>query len=120
MGYWYYLRILWLGDGVSQKYLSDQTNVAENTTASIISSMVQEGLVTRERDKRDKRKFRINLTERGRELEGELLHYAARINEKARQGIDDDEVIACMSTLKRMSENLEEEFKRMQESKSLS
>ncbi|WP_238473979.1 hypothetical protein [Altericroceibacterium spongiae] len=42
-GFWYYLRILWLQDGVSQKYLSDMTNVAENTTASILTPWLRKG-----------------------------------------------------------------------------
>ncbi|MCJ2187603.1 MarR family winged helix-turn-helix transcriptional regulator [Novosphingobium beihaiensis] len=109
-GFWYYLRILWIQDGVSQKYLSDMTNVAENTTASIINAMVNEGLVTRERDKQDKRKFCIRLTERGRALEGELMHYAAQINRVAAAGIDPAEIDLCLSVLRRMSENLADAF----------
>ena len=109
-GFWYYLRILWMQDGVSQKYLSDMTNVAENTTASIINAMVGEGLVKRERDMQDRRKFRILLTDRGRALETELMHYAAEINHVAKAGIDQSEIDTCLSVLRRMSSNLAEAF----------
>ncbi|MFK5073796.1 MarR family winged helix-turn-helix transcriptional regulator, partial [Klebsiella pneumoniae] len=44
-GFWYYLRVLWHGDGVNQKYLSDATGVAENTTAKLITAMEKRGLV---------------------------------------------------------------------------
>ena len=37
-GYWYYLRVLWMNDEVSQKCLSDMANVAENTTAVLTLS----------------------------------------------------------------------------------
>lgn len=110
IGFWYYLRVLWIRDGVTQKELSDMTNVAENTTASIISSMVNEGLVTRERDEVDRRKFRVSLTERGRKLQSELLHYASKINALATAGISDEELSQCLSVLQRMSGNLSEAF----------
>lgn len=105
-GYWYYLRVLWLEDGVSQKYLSTKTNVAENTTASTVNAMVIDGLVTRTRDSADKRRFAISLTDRGRALEAELMQYAERINAVATKGIADDDIEQCLATLARMSENL--------------
>jgi len=114
-GFWYYLRILWIEDGVSQKYLSDMTNVAENTTASLISAMVADGLVMRERDGQDRRRLCIRLTDRGRALEGELLHFAAEINATACAGIEQSEIDQCLSVLRRMSENLSTAFQNQQE-----
>lgn len=110
IGFWYYLRVLWIQDGVTQKYLSDMTNVAENTTATIVNSMVNEGLVTREREESDRRKFRVSLTERGKALKGELLHYAAEINQIATADISPEELEQCLSVLRRMSGNLAEAF----------
>lgn len=109
-GFWYYLRILWIQDGVSQKYLSDMTNVAENTTASILNSMAQEGLITRERNKHDKRKFDVCLTDKGRALESELMGYAAKINDVAAEGIDQAEIDQCLTVLEKMSTNLARAF----------
>lgn len=106
-GCWYYLRVLWLEDGVSQKYLSDRAYVAENTTASIVNSMLKEGLITRKRNEEDKRQYSVFLTERGRRLEKEVLGYAKEINELAMSGIDLADIRTCLSVLKRMSENLE-------------
>ncbi len=105
-GYWYYLRVLWIEDGLSQKALSERTNVVENTTATMINGMVRDGLVERRRDDQDKRKSRIELTEYGRSLEAELMHYAVDINRIAAAGIDESEVQTCLSVLQRMSENL--------------
>lgn len=105
-GYWYYLRVLWIEDGLSQKALSERTNVVENTTATMINGMVRDGLVERRRDDQDKRKSRIELTEYGRSLETELMHYAVDINRIAAAGIDESEVRTCLSVLQRMSENL--------------
>ncbi|PNU03163.1 MarR family transcriptional regulator [Novosphingobium guangzhouense] len=105
-GFWYYLRVLWLGDGVTQKYLSDMTNVAENTTVAMINGMVSHDLVERVRDTKDRRKFGIFLTERGKALEKEVMQYAIDINRVAQAGIDPAEVAICASVLARMSSNL--------------
>lgn len=109
-GFWYYLRVLWLRDGVTQKYLSDMTNVTENTTASMINGMVQQGLVERTKDDIDRRKLRITLTDQGRALEPQLMPYAIDINRVAIAGIDPGDVATCLSVLSRMSANLAAEF----------
>ena len=109
-GFWYYLRVLWLGDGVTQRYLSDMTNVTENTTVSMINSMVQQGLVTRTRDDTDRRKIRITLTDDGRALESQMKNYALEINTIAQTGIDPLELAICTSVLTRMSKNLQTAF----------
>ena len=109
-GFWYYLRILWIEDGVSQKHLSALTNVAENTTASLLNMMVADGLVTRTRDEHDGRKFRIHLTEKGRALESELIDYAGDINRVASAGIEPGEMDICLSVLRGMSDNLADAF----------
>lgn len=109
-GFWYYLRVLWRKDGVTQKYLSDMTHVTENTTVAMINSMVRNGLVTRDKDPDDRRKLRIILTGRGKALEQELMQYAIDINRTATAGIDPAEVRICASVLQRMSVNLAAEF----------
>jgi len=109
-GFWYYLRVLWLKDGVTQKYLSDMTSVTENTTVAMIRSMLKHGLVQRAKDQDDRRKVRITLTEHGRALENELLSYAIDINRVAVAGIEPREIEICKSVLERMSANLAAEF----------
>ena len=96
--------------GVTQKYLSDMTNVTENTTVSIINNMMQHGLVERTRDKVDRRKLSVTLTQRGKALEAELMQYAIDINRIAVAGIDPAEVATCVDVLSRMSANLAAEF----------
>ena len=110
VGFWYYLRVLWIGDGVTQKYLSDMTNVTENTTASIIDGLIKAGLVKRERDPLDGRKMCVKLTPQARQLEGQLMGYAISINKAATKGIDSRELEVCAGVLRRMSDNLRAEF----------
>ena len=108
-GFWYYLRILWRDDGVSQRFLSDMTYVAENTTATMIGAMVEAGLVQRERDEQDRRKFKVSLTDKGRALEDRSLHHVQEINAIATRGIAQEDWQHCLTILRRMAENLEAE-----------
>ena len=107
-GYWYYLRALWIQDGQIQGDLSKLTHVAENTTTAMIKSMIKRGLVRRVRDAEDGRKARIYLTERGRKLEAELLHYGIQINEVAMKGISREDINTCLAVLARAGANLHE------------
>lgn len=109
-GAWYYLRILWNEDGLTQRDLSDMTHVAENTTAIIIKGMVADGLVERRRDPLNGRKVRVTLTDLGRGLREELLPYAAMINAVAAAGIPAEEIDECLKTLRKLAINLEAAF----------
>jgi MarR family transcriptional regulator, organic hydroperoxide resistance regulator len=110
IGFWYYLRVLWIKDGVTQRHLSEMTNVTENTTATLIDGMIKDGLVTRERNPADRREMCVSLTTKGRRLEGELLSYAIGINEAATRGIKARDLEVCARVLKQMSLNLQAEF----------
>lgn len=108
-GYWYYLRVLWEEDGLTQKILSDRTGVAENTTAVMIASMVRDGLVSRTRSVDDKRKWHIALTSRGWELRDQLFPYVAEVNSIAGAGIEDADRVLFLDLIERMAANLAED-----------
>src|ERR1700751_77186 len=46
-GHWTFLRILWEGDGLTQRELSEQAGVMEPTTFSALNAMERLGYVTR-------------------------------------------------------------------------
>lgn len=106
-GYWYYLRILWSRDGLTQKELSDLTNVAQNTTTAQITCMEADGLVVRERDSTDKRKWLVRLTDKGKQLRSELVPYAHRVNEIAKGEIAENDLAVYRLVSRQLSVNLE-------------
>jgi MarR family transcriptional regulator, organic hydroperoxide resistance regulator len=106
-GFWYYLRALWAEDGLTQKQLSDITSVTESTTVTMIEMMVKRGLVVRSRDPQDRRKLRVSLTVRGRDLEKLLMPLAFKINASAAADIPSQEIESCLSVLMRLSDNLQ-------------
>src|SRR4030081_2063676 len=58
-GDWYYLRALWIQDGLTHGELSQETHVANNTTTAMINAMIKGGLVQRRPDPTDGRKSRV-------------------------------------------------------------
>ena len=105
-GYWYYLRVLWLEEGLTQKKLGDLINVKENTTVAMILGMEKDGLIVRKRDAQDCRKMCIQLTKKGRDLEEKLLPVAVEINEILGNGIPARDIDKCLSVLGHMHKNL--------------
>jgi DNA-binding MarR family transcriptional regulator len=82
---WYFLRILWENDGLSQKDLTRRAGVLQPNAVAAIRSMQSQGLVRVEREAEDKRRMRVWLTPKAKELEHLMLP-------KMRAGIED---VAC-------------------------
>jgi DNA-binding MarR family transcriptional regulator len=80
IGQWAVLLFLWERDGRTQAELSRVVAIEPPTMVRTIDRMVRDGLVTRERDPRDARISRIQLTDRGRSLKDELVPKATAVN----------------------------------------
>jgi len=105
-GMWWFLRLLWIEDGVSQTELSDRLKVMGPTTVRAIERLGRFGLITREPDPKDGRKVIIRLTEKGRDLERELLPHAIEVNEIGTAGITEEEGQTLRALLGRVLDNL--------------
>ena len=57
-GQWYFLRVLWITDGVSQRELSARVGMMEPTTVIALRGMERAGLIHRVRAADDRRKVR--------------------------------------------------------------
>ena len=64
-GQWYFLRVLWTEDGLSQRELSARVGMMEPTTVIALRSMEKAGLIRRVRSADDKRKAQVWLTAQG-------------------------------------------------------
>lgn len=106
-GFWHYLRALWIKDGVTQKRLSQVTNVTEVTSVSLLNDMSENGLVRRERGTEDRRQVLVTLTPKGRALEPTLLPYAVELNRLAVRGIPKEDIDTCLAVLAKIATNLE-------------
>lgn len=112
-GMWWFLRLLWIKDGVSQTVLSEQLGVMGPTTVRAMDRLERFGLITREADLNDKRKAIIKLTEKGRGLERELLPYAIEVNRIGATGLSEVEEQILRTLLQRVLANLNNDNSKM-------
>jgi MarR family transcriptional regulator, organic hydroperoxide resistance regulator len=106
-GQWYFLRVLWYEDGLSQRELSARVGMMEPTTVIALRSMEKAGLVRRVRSPDDKRRAQVWLTPKAKRLRVKLLPVARAINEEAGEGIRRDKLLAFRNTISRMTANLD-------------
>ena len=104
-GHWTYLRILWEGDGLTQRELSEQAGVTEPTTFSALKAMERLGYVCRRR-RRDGKQIDILLTAKGRRLRDHLVPLAQDVNSIAVRGVRKADIAATRGVLLAIIENL--------------
>lgn len=110
LGMWYFLRVLWIEDGLTQSELSSLIGTMEPTTLSAVASMEAAGLVRRERHGTDKRKVNVFLTDKGRDLRSDLVPEAIAVVETAVRSMSGREVDRLLQMLKKVQANLAEEL----------
>ena len=120
-GHWTFLRILWEGDGLTQRELSEQAGVMEPTTFSALKAMERLGLVTRRRVGDDKKKVYVFLTPKGRQLKTRLVPLAEEVNAIAMRGVKAADLAVTRAALLALIENLawDEQDKRMPSTREL-
>src|ERR1700758_4177230 len=106
-GQWYFLRVLWITDGLSQRELSSRVGMMEPTTVIALRSMEKSGLIHRVRSGDDRRKVRVLLTAKAKRLRNELLGVARTITDEAENGISARDLASFRSITARMTANLD-------------
>lgn len=107
-GQWYFLRVLWIEDGLSQRELSGRVGMMEPTTVIALRSMEKAGLVRRVRSRDDRRRVHVWLTAEGRRLQEQLLPVARRIVAGAEKGISARQLVLFRSVISHMTRNLDQ------------
>jgi DNA-binding MarR family transcriptional regulator len=105
-GHWTFLRILWEGDGLTQRELSARAGVMEPTTFSALKAMERLGYVVRRHRTGDRKKVFIFLTPKGRALRHRLVPLAEEVNSIAVRGVSAADVAATRKALLTIIENL--------------
>lgn len=107
-GQWYFLRVLWEEEGLTQRELSARVGTKEPTTIVALRSMEAAGLVKRRRSETDRRKIHVDLTPKARRLRDKLLPLARSVNETATRGLSPDDLETLHRLLQKMVANLDE------------
>lgn len=85
--HWVVLCCLWEEDGLPTSSIGEKLQQVGGTLTGVLDRMEERGLIRRERDCRDRRIWRIWLTDAGKELETVLPAIAVEIREQAMHGI---------------------------------
>ena len=106
-GQWYFLRVLWIEDGLSQRELSARVGMMEPTTVIALRSMEKAGLIRRVRSSEDKRVTNVWLTAKAKRIREQMLLIARGINDDACQGLSREEFETFRRAITSMTENLD-------------
>jgi len=90
--------------------LSRFQHVSKNTISSLIRGLEDQGLVTRELDKQDKRVFRLRITEQGKEIVRDFIPRKSRDLNLLVNGLTDDEVAQLTTLLYKLRNSLMEKL----------
>ena len=106
-GQWYFLRVLWIHDGLSQRELSARVGMMEPTTVIALRGMEKAGLIRRVRGSEDRRVTRVHLTSKARRLRDRLLQISQGVNDQGSEGIDAAALAQFRRVIAKMTENLD-------------
>jgi MarR family transcriptional regulator, organic hydroperoxide resistance regulator len=106
-GQWYFLRVLWGQDGLSQRELSDRVGTMEPTTVIALRSMERSGLIRRVRSADDRRKAQVWLTPKAKRLRDELLSVARGITDASEESMSENDLTVFRRVIARMTANLD-------------
>jgi MarR family transcriptional regulator, organic hydroperoxide resistance regulator len=106
-GQWYFLRVLWIHDGLSQRELSARVGMMEPTTVIALRGMEKAGLIQRRRSDSDRRTVRVLLTGKAKRLRNELLAVARGITDAAEEGVAARDLAVFRRAIAQMTANLD-------------
>ena len=97
---------LYQEDGLTQAQLCERVRIEQPTMAKTLARMERDGLIDRLPDPMDGRRSLVILTERAREIEGDLVAAARRVNAAATRGLTKSQITQFMQTMATIIGNL--------------
>ncbi|CAH7201025.1 Transcriptional regulator, MarR family [Vibrio chagasii] len=99
---WPTLMCLWEEEGLTQRDIAAKSKVENSTTTRTLDKLEKLDLVERRADPNSRRSFRIYLTEKGKELEKDIIPVPAHVNKELMSALDADEQQQMIGLLKKM------------------
>lgn len=115
---WYFMREIWIQEGLSQRELSERVGTAESTTVSALRVLERRRLIRRESTPRDRRSSRVYLTAAGQRLRDNVLPIIDDVNKVAMEGLSQREVKELERTLAKIRQSLWRDLEEAQRPKS--
>jgi len=104
---WGILNALWSKDGITLKELSAKVNKDHTNLSRIVDKLEKKELLRRSLDPGDRRALRLEVTEKGRDLQKDIVPVAEQVIEQEVQGISMEEQELLKTLLRRMCDNVQ-------------
>ncbi len=99
---WNMIRHLWEGEGLSQREIGDKAAKDKPNITRMLDALEKKGLLFRRPDPRDRRKYRVYLTQAGKDLHQRLLPLARSLRERVARNLAPGEVDLLKATLNKI------------------
>ncbi|MFP4051429.1 MAG: MarR family winged helix-turn-helix transcriptional regulator [Thermoplasmata archaeon] len=96
------------GDGLTQKEICEMLFISKSTTSKIIHNLTDKGYLRMERDKDDRRRTRIYLTEKKDEIEDLIKELDEKAESRMMKNFEEDEKQQFRNYLEKILENLDD------------
>lgn len=94
---------LYKNDGINQEDLAEILNIDKGTTARAIKKLEDEGFIRREKDERDKRAYKLYITDKAKEIKEEVYSILIEWEEVLLCDLTKEEIIIIKELLKKIS-----------------
>ena len=93
-----FLLELYRGDGKNQEEIADALNIDKGTTARAIKKLEKEGFLIREKDKIDKRAYKLYLTPKGKNVKKDIYEVLSKWEIYMTSNLTEDEsdLLRCL------------------------
>lgn len=98
--------LIWNQGEMSQQQLADQLQKDKNSVTKLVDAIERKGLVKRVQNSKDRRSNTIVLTDKGETLKHGAKEKGISVLDQMLEGIDEKELRAFLSTLKKLNENM--------------
>ena len=104
-GAWYFLRVLWVEEGLTQRQLCERTDLSQATAATALQKMVIKGLATIKPNPADRRSGRVFLTKKARDMAPRFAKMIHESHEVASAGLSTAELGELRRILRKVRAN---------------
>lgn len=101
--------------GLIQDEISKTVKVDKGTATRAVQRLLKKGYITRERDKKDKRKYRIYPTELAKEEYPRIIEEYKKITETALEGLNEKEQELLEELLEKVYDNLNSKYEELKD-----
>ena len=102
------LYVLWQQDGISAAELARRSGLAPTTLTTMLDRLQAAGLVRREAHETDRRRWRLKLTDRARELMASSQRISNEMTDIYYRGFSQEEAALFEALLRRLLKNLQD------------